>query len=71
MLLRFIDGTAWNSGQMLDNVNRTQLVLAFGQLIRHKNLFFKEIIALGKIGAHGIQICPMLQHFRNSNSHQK
>ena len=33
MLLRFIDGTAKASGQKLDNVNRTHLVLAIGKLV--------------------------------------
>ena len=31
-LLRFIDGTAENTGQRFDNVNRTHLVLASGKL---------------------------------------
>ena len=31
MLPRFFDGTAWNSGHRLDNVNRTHLVLASGK----------------------------------------
>ena len=35
MLLRFIRSTAYNSGQWLDNVNRTHLVLARGK--RQKN----------------------------------
>ena len=33
MLLRFIDGTAYNSGQRHDNVNPTHLVLASGNLV--------------------------------------
>ena len=36
MFLRFIDGTADNSEQLLDNVNRTHLVLACGKLLRQK-----------------------------------
>ena len=36
MLLRFIDDAAQNSGQRLDNVNRTQLVVASGKLIHKK-----------------------------------
>ena len=46
MLLRFIDGTAYNSGQRLDNVNQAHLVLAGGKLVqetlidnRHKKIF--------------------------------
>ena len=37
MLLRFIGSTAWNTGQMLDNVNRTHLVLASGKLLQQNN----------------------------------
>ena len=37
MLLRFIDGTAWNSRQRLNNVNRTHLVLASGKLVLQKH----------------------------------
>ena len=33
MLLRFNDGTAKNSGQRLDTVNRTHLVRASGKLV--------------------------------------
>ena len=36
MLLRFIDGTAENSGQRLDYVNQTYLVLANGKLVQQK-----------------------------------
>ena len=36
MLPRFIEGTALNSGQRLDNVNRTNLVLASGKLALQK-----------------------------------
>ena len=38
MLLIFIDGTAKNSGQRLDNVNRTHPVLASGKLELQKIL---------------------------------
>ena len=37
ILLRFIGSTAWNTGQMLDNVNRTYLVLASGKLLQQNN----------------------------------
>ena len=37
MLLRFINGTAQSSGQRLDNVNQTHLVLASGKLVLPKN----------------------------------
>ena len=39
LLLRFIDVTAKNSGQSLENISRTHLVLASGilQLILHKD----------------------------------
>ena len=37
MLLRFIYGIAWNSGQRLDNVNGTHLVLARGKLVLQKS----------------------------------
>ena len=40
VLLRFYDGTALNSGQRLDNVCRTHLVQASGQLVLQKKLFF-------------------------------
>ena len=33
---RFIDGTALSSGQRLDNVNQTHLVLANGKLVLQK-----------------------------------
>ena len=36
MLLRFIDGTAENSGQRLDNDNRTHLGLVGGKLVLQK-----------------------------------
>ena len=36
MLLRFIDSTAWKSGQRLDNVTQTHLVLASGELVLQK-----------------------------------
>ena len=36
MLLRFINGTAKNSRQRLDNVNQTHLVLAIGKLVQQK-----------------------------------
>ena len=36
MLLRFIDDIAKSSGQRLDNVNRTHLVLASGKLVLQK-----------------------------------
>ena len=36
MLLRFIDSTAWNSGQRLYQVNRTHLVLASGKVVPQK-----------------------------------
>ena len=36
MLLKFIGGTAKNSGQKLDNVNRTHVVLASGKLALQK-----------------------------------
>ena len=39
-LLRLIDGTAENTGQRLDNVNRTHLVLASGKLVVQKNYIF-------------------------------
>ena len=38
MLLRLIDGTAYNSGQRLDNVDRTHLVLVSGKLGLQKYL---------------------------------
>ena len=38
MLLRFINGIAQNSGQMLDNVNLTYLVLASGKLALPENI---------------------------------
>ena len=41
MQLRFIDGTAKNSGQRLDNVYQTHLVLASGKLVRQKKILFK------------------------------
>ena len=44
MLLRFIDGTAKNNGQRLDNVHRTHLLLAKGKLALQKN---------SQIAAHG------------------
>ena len=37
MLLRFIDSTALNSGQRLDNFNQTHLVLASGKLAMQKS----------------------------------
>ena len=37
-LLWLINGTAWNSGQRLDNVDRTHLVLASGNLVLQKRL---------------------------------
>ena len=54
-LLRFIGGTAESSGQRLDNVNRTHLVLASGKLVPqkfysnicHKN--FRSLIPLLKV----------------------
>ena len=36
MLQRFIDSPAWNSGERLDNVNRTHLVLACVKLVLQK-----------------------------------
>ena len=41
MQLRFIDGTAKNSGQRLDNVYQSHLVLASGKLVRQKKILFK------------------------------
>ena len=38
MLLRFIDGTAKNSGQRLDNVKQTNLELASSKLVLQKNI---------------------------------
>ena len=38
LLQRFIDGPAKNSGQRLDNVNQTHLVLASGKPVLKKNL---------------------------------
>ena len=38
MLLTFIDWTAQNSGQRLDNVNKTHLVLASGKLVLQKSM---------------------------------
>ena len=40
MLLLFIDGIAQNSGQMLDNVNQTHLVLASAKLLLQKPVQF-------------------------------
>ena len=37
-LLRFIDDMAKNSGQRLDNVNQTHLVLASGKLVLQKSI---------------------------------
>ena len=42
MLLRFIDSTSINSGQMLDYVNRTYLVLASGKVVLQKDFFVKQ-----------------------------
>ena len=36
MVQRFNDGPAWNSGQRLDDVIRTHLVLASGKLVLQK-----------------------------------
>ena len=41
MLQRFMDGPALNSGQRLDNVNKTHLVLASGKLVLQKKKDFK------------------------------
>ena len=38
MLLRFIDGTAYNSGQRLDNVNQPRLVLTSGKQVLQKKI---------------------------------
>ena len=38
MLPIFIDSTAYNSGQRLDNVNKTNLVLANGKLVIQKSI---------------------------------
>ena len=38
MLQRFIEGPALNSGQRLDNVNQTHLVLASGKLVLYKKV---------------------------------
>ena len=40
VLLRFYEGTALNSGQRLDNVCRTHLVQASGQLVLQRNIIF-------------------------------
>ena len=37
MLPRFIDSTTWNSGQRLDNVNRTYLVLVSDKVALQKD----------------------------------
>ena len=37
MLLRFIEGTAYNTGQRLDNVNQTHLVVSCGMLVLQKD----------------------------------
>ena len=37
MLLRFIDSAALNSGERLENVNQTHLVLARGKLVLQKS----------------------------------
>ena len=52
MLLRFFDGTAYNSGQRLENVNRTHLLPASGKLV------LKKIIAgiVGSINARTIYL---------------
>ena len=38
MMVKFIDGTDKNSGQRLDNVNWTDLVLASGKLVLQKEI---------------------------------
>ena len=38
MLPRFIDGTGTDSEQLLDNVNRTHLVLASGKIVLQKRM---------------------------------
>ena len=46
MLLRFIDGTDSNTGQRLDNVNRTHLFLASGKLVQQKCIITKTHLDL-------------------------
>ena len=40
MLQRFIDGPAQNTGQRLDNINQTHLVLARGKLVLQKSVYY-------------------------------
>ena len=46
MLMRYIDGTAYNSGQRLYNVNRTHVVLASSEKVLHKKFESQIIIFL-------------------------
>ena len=59
ILPRFIDGSAQNSGQRLDNVNRTHLVLASGKLVRQKTLFPFNNLAF----ATNLEAFPLLPLF--------
>ena len=45
MMQRFINITDYNSGQRLDNVNQTHLVLASGKLVHQKRLWFTLTMA--------------------------
>ena len=45
MLLRFIDGTAWNNGQRLDEAKQFQLVPASGKLLQKNYLSIVKMVA--------------------------
>ena len=49
MLQRFIDGPAQNSGQRLDNVNQTLLVLASGKLVLRKKTYASKLVIMSEI----------------------
>ena len=56
MLLRFIDVTASNSGERLDNVNRTHLALASDKRVLPKKL--KEMLAGGDLQTRVLRTGP-------------